>query len=200
MLHRLTALCFGLYVSLLWIGPALAAEPMTSRYTSLMGPECRLAQRQPSGDEVDEEVKRCPGLGGFDVVLFLDHAQTAMTLAPRAARGEPETVRAWSVGERIEWRGRSPRGAFRPEAAIVRLKMNREGSPVVARQILAVMRVDERRACLVGLIDMTSNASPYDLARKMADRHAADHQCGRDRPRALGLPTPWTDRLLEVNR
>lgn len=200
MMHRLTTLCFGLFASLLWAGSSLAAEPMTSRYTSLTGSECRLAPRQSSEDEGDEEVKRCPGLGGFEAVLFLDHAQTALTLAPRAARGEPETVRAWSVGERIEWRGWPPRGAFRPDAAIVRLKMNREGSPVAARQILAVLRVEERRACLVSLIDMTANPNPYDLARETADRSAADHRCGRDKPRAFGLPTSWTERVLEMNR
>ena len=78
------------------------------------------------------------------------------------------------------------------------LRGEREGSAEFERQVLAVMRVRPGQACAVAFVDMTANAKPHDLARQAADHLVPPFVCGRDRPRAVGVPSRWTTLLLEA--
>ena len=100
----------------------------------------------------------------------------------------------WSIGQKLEWRGPS-KGAFRPDSAIIRVILDDEDAR--KHQVLAVLRIENRKACLITAIDMTANKQPYELAQQAADEKAASFVCGKSEAAATGEPTPWTKQVLE---
>ncbi len=44
--------------------------------------------------------------------------------------------------------------------------------------------------CQIGYVDAHANADANELARKLADEHARDFRCGKDKPIVLGKTDP----------
>jgi hypothetical protein len=175
--------------------PAMSAS-VESRLTALVGRACRFEPPRNDVASAEEQVKHCPGVGGARVRLFADHAQIALSFVWGRNQSTPDIVRAWSVGERLEWRGTKVGQSFVPHAATVRVLFNKEGTAVVERQILAVMRVRPNEACLVGVVDATAHKDAYQKARILADDVAPAFACGRDKPQIAGARTRWAVQLL----
>jgi len=70
--------------------------------------------------------------------------------AGKRQRSKPSVVEAWSAGEKIEWRSYKGVKGFVPYAAIVRMIFPKDEGPQAGHQLLAVMRVSEDQACLMG--------------------------------------------------
>lgn len=173
------------------------ASGFESRYTSLANDDCKFAVQ--TDEEVQEDTKTCSGTAGISVVV------SALGTSVQIGFGWGETgpedvsavVEAWSAGEKMEWRGPVVSGVFRPEAAVVRMLFPKEGTADVGHQALAVMRIEDGNACLLGAVDIAANRNGYDLARTLADKAPA-FECGRDVPVSAGVETEWTRRVLDT--
>jgi hypothetical protein len=173
------------------------AQQPGSIYTDLVGPKCRWDAIGKEPSEADQQTKRCPGLGGATVVINPWHSYNFIGFSWPKRRPVIEVVRGSALGLKLEWRGRRTGRRFDPYAAIIRVMFRGEGGVKFERQVLGVMRVRPGEACAVAFVDMTANANPHELARQTADRIVPPFLCGRDRPRASGVPSPWTTLLLE---
>lgn len=179
-----------------FVAPAHAST-FESRYTSLANGSCIIA---PSIDEeTDEQLKTCPGLNGILVVVSGLGTSVQIALAWDGAKADeaPAVLEAWSAGEKMEWRGPVEAGAFTPQAAIVRMLFPKDGTPDVGHQVLAIIRVEDGQACLLGAVDIGANKDGYELARSRSDK-AAGFECDRDSPVAIGRKTEWTRRILDA--
>jgi hypothetical protein len=189
-MHRSALGCF--VSCLLLTAPDAAAAQPESRFTSIDNKDCRFE----TGDDEDQ-VKRCPGLGGARVVVNAFHARLRIgfTWSDRR-RAEPKwVVEAWSAGQRVEWRGTAGAKGFAPFAATVRMLFPKEGTPQPEQQVLAVIRLQRGAPCLMGAVDIRANKDAYAQARALADTAPA-FACGKDRPRVLGVETEWARALL----
>lgn len=173
------------------------ASTFESRYTSLANSSCIIA---PSIDEeMDEQLKTCPGFKGILVVVSGLGTSVQIALAWDGARADeaPAVVEAWSAGEKMEWRGPVEAGVFNPQAAVVRMLFPKDGTPDVGHQVLAIIRVEDDQACLLGAVDIGANKDGYELARSRSDK-AAGFECDRDSPVVIGRETEWTRRIIDA--
>jgi hypothetical protein len=100
---------------------AASATSLVSRYTSLK--DCKLVEE---GDGEDWSVSRCPGLGGYSLVLNYGDARDDLALR-QTGRKDAELGLPYlsgggfnALGETIEWRGAEASGGFEPRGLIVR--------------------------------------------------------------------------------
>jgi hypothetical protein len=56
-----------------------------------------------------------------------------------------------------------------------------------------VTRLPPGVVCHVGYVDALANVNANELAREIADKHARDFICGKDKPVVLGKVTPGED-------
>ena len=168
-----------------------------SIYSDLVGSKCRWDAIGKEPGEADQQTKRCPGVGGATIVINPWHSYNFIGFTWPKRKPVTEVVRGSALGLKLEWRGRRTARGFDPYAAIIRVMFRGEGGAEFERQVLGVMRVRPGDACAVAFIDMAANAKPYELARQAADSLVQPFVCGRDRPRAYGVPSRWTTLLLE---
>jgi hypothetical protein len=57
-------------------------------------------------------------------------------------------------------------------------------------RVLVVTKLGENATCQIGYVDARANPDANELARKIADEHAKDFQCGKDKPIILGKTNP----------
>lgn len=146
--------------------PALAQSNAESRYTSLTG--CRLVR---ANEAEDWSVARCPGLGGFSLMLdYGDLREDLRLIGP----GRKETRLGInglggggfnSLGKAAEWRGRLRGGRFVPHALIVRTNaVQNPDQPERPTSLLAVIDLDG--LCVVALVrpGPQQNRQARDLA------------------------------------
>jgi hypothetical protein len=203
---RATAATFLLGLAALGGGAdfAFAAPKPESRYTDLVGERCRWDPVPRGEGRGEEQLKRCPGLGGATALVFLDHAQVALGFDwPKGGRSTTKTfdevVRSWGLGEKLEWRGLATPSGFEPYAATVRVRVLKDqlSDRPDARAVLAVMKVERGKACVMRFIDVAATKDAYALAREVADGLAPRFACGEDKAQLAGTPTPWAKELLE---
>jgi len=174
-----------------------AGQAQESRYTDLVGPDCRFERDATRiGD-----VKRCPGRGGAEPETVAEETRTHFGL--RFGRDRPAAlISAWSFGTKVEWRGLASAGGFQPHAAIVRVLLKDPDSPKpdADGQVLAVIRVAarERKACVVAVVD-ASRRDANAVAREAADRLGRTFRCGSDRAAVVGPETRWTAAVLPAS-
>ena len=163
------------------------AAPVVSVYSDISAGVCGAKQRREPADH--EVVHRaCRVLGAFNVETT--YRGTSVSFILRGRGGEARLGAGYSVGDKIEWRGRREGGRFVPDSAIVRLtSRNTAGRPVSA---FAILRIDNGRPCTAALLD-ASGAGANTRARKAADA-AASCPCGAG-PAVIG---PETDSVREV--
>ena len=198
-MHVVVAGCLAL-AALATFSHGASAAALSSRYTPIDNVSCRFDPIGTEPGDEESQTKRCPGLGGVHVIVNVGGTTTSLGLEWPALRSRAaanrELAAGWSLGEKLEWRGFQKTKGFVPQAAILRVLFNREGSHAIERQVLAVIRVRLGRACLMGAVDMTDDKTPNERARALADGAGRTFVCGRDRPMAAGPPTEWTARVL----
>ena len=188
----------AIFVVLLLGGAASArADAADSAVTELTGGRCRFIA--DDGEVGDYALKRCPGRGGAAVFTEAGPARVALSFRWGKRRSE-NVVAGTSLGTTLEWRGSYDRKRFEPYAAIVRVIVRDDDSEVDGKfktyNVLALLRVGGREACLMALIDETENAGAVALARATADADARSFACGKDRPKILGQPSRWAQKVL----
>jgi hypothetical protein len=90
---------------------------------------------------------------------------------------------------RIEWRLLlAPDSRRRPFATIVRWNTSvaTDLGDSVRGQVLVVTRLGPGAVCHIGYVDGLANATANELARTIADAHAASFRCDVDRPVIVG--------------
>jgi len=65
-----------------------------------------------------------------------------------------------------------------------------QGSDLAKRKRLVVTRLSPGGTCQIGYVDTHANADANELARKLADDHAREFHCGKDKPIVLGKTDP----------
>ena len=179
---------------MLLAGPAFA-QSATSRTTSLE--KCRVID--DDGEVGDYTLERCPGLAGARV--YMDWSASHTTLSFRWGKAKSGGgVTGYGLGGTLEWRGIKGRRGFAPYAIIVRVKLRddniRPDGEFKTNNVLAVIRIEKRNACLMVAIDEAENPDALSLARTTADAGAAKFACADGKPRIVGKPSQWAQRVI----
>ncbi|MGO4562138.1 hypothetical protein [Rhizobiales bacterium 3FA27D7] len=170
---------------------AHSAGAAQSRFTSIANKDCKFAPIGHEPGEEDDQLKTCSGLGNSQVLV--NALGTRLRIGFRWPNGgHPKKViwivEAWSAGFVVDWRGNEGTKGFIPYAAIVRMKFAKDGGPEVGDQVLAVLRVTPRMACVMGAVDAAVNRNANELAHEIADAQPS-FICGKDKPAVGGVST-----------
>ncbi len=176
------------------VDPAGAAQ---SRFTSIANKDCKFA---PVGDEPgedDDQLKTCTGLGGTEVLV--NALGTRLRIGFRWLKGNHPrkitwAVEAWSAGFTVDWRGSGSGKGFAPYAAIIRMKFQKKDMPAAGDQVLAVIRVQNGTACIMGAVDAGEHRNAHVVAHALADAAPA-FVCGKDKLVIGGMKTPAADEI-----
>jgi hypothetical protein len=164
------------------VGTAFAQD-FSSLYSSTAARNCKKVDAAKDGDG-DWTVWLCPGIGGRVALVTEDDLRMTVSIARtrEAANEQPAAKQGFSPFNRIhdtlEWR--MTRGA--PFATIQRWFLSdsanpdKDGRPTPVA-MLVVARLDP--ACHVAYVDVHANAIANAMARKAADEHARDFDCGK---------------------
>ncbi len=151
--------------------PASAAEPITSLYSSLDPAHCTTLSKH---DDEEESEQRCPGIGGYDLIVLDADARMSVTVKP--PHGTPSdlnftgvvTPNFSSLGDKAEWRVKTVDGKKVPIAVIVRLAVQEDpAGQKPNRSYLVVSRIDQAATCVTEKIPPAADAN--ERARQSAD-------------------------------
>jgi hypothetical protein len=184
------------------VSTAVSADSPTAaqnRFTSIANKDCTFA---PIGDEPGDEedqLKTCPGVGGAQVLV--NALGTRLRIGFRWPKGtHPQkiiwAVEAWSAGLTVDWRGSGKGKEFEPYAAIVRMKFQKQDLPAAGDQVLAVIRIAQDTACVMGAVDTGANPNANEAAHALADA-AASFVCGKDKPTIGGVRTKAAEEIVQ---
>jgi hypothetical protein len=146
---------------------AASATGIVSRYTSLKN--CKLVEMR---EDEDWSVSRCPGLGGYTVMLNYGDARDDLALR-RTGRKDAEIGLPYlagggftTLGETLEWRGAASANGFEPTALIVRNSaVQNPEEPEKPTSLLVV--IDLAQGCAVAQVK--PGAQQNERARAVAD-------------------------------
>jgi hypothetical protein len=181
------------------LGPIASASAggQASATTELTGGRCRFIA--DDGEVGDYALKRCPGRGGASVYTEASPARVSLSFRWGKTRSA-DVVAGYSLGKTVEWRGLKKSGRFDPYAALVRVILRddtvRDDGTFDTYNVLAIVRIAARAACLMAVIDEAANINAIVLARRTADADATAFACGKDRPKILGEPSLWAQKAL----
>jgi len=178
-----------LFVSLLsaFCAASASAGAAESAYTDFDPKKCR----HTPGKEVEDYGEwRCKGFKGIPIHMSAGDQRIYVSYG-KNAKDEPaasQTLASFNgEGRRIEWR--LDKG--KPFATIMRWSATRtdeKGDPVRG-STLVVTRLGQS-VCHVGYVDGRANKNANELARKIADEHARNFDCKKDKPIVLGEQGP----------
>jgi hypothetical protein len=174
---------------------AAHAQARESVYTELLKGRCKFISIDKETNE--EQVKRCPGHAGAQVLTRASH--TAVYLSFRFGKRETDDiVSGWSLGDKVEWRGVRTAKDFAPYATIVRVITKDPRTLVAGGHVLAVMRMEKRSACLAAAVDVAANKDKdaNALAREAADAYARTFVCGKGEPRVFGAAGEAMEQVI----
>ena len=195
---RRLGLCCAVLAAACMLGGATApAQAPESVYTELLKGRCKFISIDKETNE--EQVKRCPGHGGAQVLTRASHTTVYLSFRWSKSRMAEDVVSGWSLGDKVEWRGVRARKGFEPYATIVRVIVKDPDTLVGGGHVLAVMRIDKRDACLAAAVDVSANKEANALAREAADTVARTFACGKDKPRVSGAATKSTEAVIGVD-
>jgi hypothetical protein len=168
------------------------AQAVTAIDTELVKGRCRFIA--DDGEVGHYALKRCPGLAGARV--YTESGVTSLKLSFRwGKRKAVEVVTSGSVGTKLEWRGTKNRQGFKPHAVLVTIVVKDYPSED-RHNVLGVLRMEPRNACLMAVIDEEANSDALGLARKTADTEAPSFSCANGKAKAVGTATKWTREAL----
>jgi hypothetical protein len=182
------------------VGMLLATPALAQTTTSIRTPLEKCRTVEDDGEVGDYTLERCPGLAGAAVYMEWSASHTTLSFRWRKAKSG-DVVTGYGLGDRLEWRGRKGRHGFTPDAIIVRVKVRDDnsvgnGPEDKTYNVLAVIRMEKRKACLMAAIDETANLDAPALARTAADTEAVKFVCGKGKVRIIGKPSQWAQRLV----
>jgi hypothetical protein len=167
------------------------AQTITSIDTELVKGRCRFVA--DDGEVGHYALKRCPGLAGARV--YTEAGVNTVKLSFRWGKRKVEVVDSGSIGTKLEWRGTKSRQGFKPHAVIVTIVV--KDYPSEARHnVLGVLRMEPRNACLMAVIDEAANDGALALARKTADSEAQAFSCTNGKAKVVGSATKWTQEAI----
>ncbi len=148
-----------------------AQDKLGSVYSDLASSKCRT-------NEVDKETgsstQRCPGIGGYKLLVLDDDARQSVTVV--APDGKNHPLDLWdvvthafsSLGNKAEWRVTKNKGKVSPVALIVRVNASEDSTnPNRLTSYLAVVKVTAGKICVTHKIP--SGAKANETARHAAD-------------------------------
>lgn len=159
-----------------------------SAYTDFDTKKCR----HTPGKEVEDYGEwRCKGFKGIPIHMSAGDQRIYVSYG-RNAKDEPaasQTLAAFNgEGSKIEWRLENGK----PFATIMRWSTTRtdeKGDPIRG-STLVVTRLGKGGVCHVGYVDGQANKNANELAREIADRHARNFNCEKDKRIVLGEQGP----------
>lgn len=196
-MRRLTLCCTVFAAACVLGGAPAPAQAPESVYTELLKGRCKFISIEKETNE--EQVKRCPGHGGAQVLTRASHTTEYLSFRWSKSRMAEDVVSGWSLGDKVEWRGARTRNGFEPYATIVRVIVKDPDTLVGGGHVLAVVRIGKRDACLAAAVDVSANKEANALAREAADTIARTFACGKDKPRVSGAATRWTEAVIGVD-
>ena len=194
-----TAAC--LLAALCVTGSAARADALQSVYSDLSLKACAHgANRSPSKRDDHEAVTyRCMGPAGIVISVRYEGTHVNVVFQGGGLAAGGKVLRAeYSIGERLEWRGRQGIKGFEAAAGILRMR-RREDSGKFG-DVLAVLVRDGAQICPAAFVDASANRDANLLARQKADELAGHFRCGADQPRVAGVATERVQEALDYNR
>jgi hypothetical protein len=151
-------------------------EGLSSVYTGLTADACTSVSENK---ETGSTVRRCPGVGGYQLLLADDDSRMSVTVVTPDEKEHP--LNYWTVitphfstlGGRAEWRVMRQGSRVVPVGLIVRVDAREsESSPQKKTSYLAVAKIGAGEICVTRKIASTANANQQ--ARDAADHAGAD--------------------------
>lgn len=144
-----------------------------SMYTDLSGTACSLLKED---QETGSSVHKCPGVGGYELLVADDDARMSVTVVTPESQEYP--LNYWdvithsfsSLGKKAEWRVISESGTIQPIALIVRVVASDQSDLLAPKQkpYLAVAKITPKQICVTAKIDPVKHAN--EQARRVADQ------------------------------
>ena len=164
--------------ALLLSGAAAArAQAAESVYTELSGGKCRTLRAAAGPPGVSSSARRCPGVGGFSLLVLDDDDRQSITVVKPDGTEHP--LELWhtvmgsfsTVGQKAEWRVRRRGRRAEPFALIVRFNANDPEDQKKIISFLVVSKVATQTVCVTDRILPGPGAN--ESARRAADASAA---------------------------
>lgn len=180
-------------------GSAFAQTPASVETELSVNRPCRIID--DDGEVGDYTLVRCPGLAGARVYTTASVAHVALSFRWGKATAE-KVVSGYSLGDKLEWRGIRSKQGFKPYAAIVRViqrdpnALTKEEGAEKRFNVLAVLRIEARNACLMAAVDETENNDALALARAAAGTEAPTIACETQKPKILGTASRWAQEVI----
>lgn len=181
------------------IAAPASAEAIESAYTDFIADKCA----HTKGTEAEDYGEwRCKGYGGIIVKMWGNDQRYTISYG-KNAQDEPaarQTLASFnSEGKRIEWRIESKNGKKIPFATIMRWNtfVSDEKGDATRGQVLVVTKLGPGGVCHAGYVDGRANKNANELAREIADKHARNFTCGKDKRITLGEKGPGFSGLYD---
>jgi hypothetical protein len=171
-------------LTFIFIASPACAQAIESAYTDFGAKKCR---HTPGKDVEDYGEWRCTGFKGIPVYMSAGDQRINISYG-KNAENEPaasQTLASFNgEGDKIEWRMEKGK----PFAAIMRWSTTKpdEKGDSIRGSTLVVTRLGLGGVCHVGYVDGRANKNANELAREIADQHARDFVCGKDKLIVLG--------------
>jgi hypothetical protein len=165
--------CYLLAFNMFATNIALANAQSTSIYTKLEGKQCRYVERDI---ETGNSVRKCPGVGGFHLLVAEDDARMSVIVVDKAKveyqlnYWEVVTPAFSQLGKTAEWRVQKKGNRLQPTALIIRVNSfhQEELTKPVVKSYLAVAKITGKDICITDIIhnDKKANLEAREAANK----------------------------------
>lgn len=149
------------------------AETLSSVYTSLEGPSCKVISKDP---ETGDQTTRCPGTGGYSILVQESDDRASLTII--SPKNRSLALNLWDVaipgfstlGRQIEWRNITRHRKRTPVGIIVQVDTvdQTDIEHPKPMSFLIVASVAENVACITAKIP-TTQPDALLSARRVAD-------------------------------
>ncbi len=155
---------------------AVSETQIASVYTDLSGNGCKLLKMDK---ETGSSIRKCPGVGGFHLLVLDDDARASITVVGPNNKEYPldywnVITRSFSsVGRKAEWRVLKRQGRVMPVALIVRIHASEQDNLEFPRKTsyLAVAKITPEQVCVIDKIK--AGIDTNERARQVADNSAS---------------------------
>ena len=177
------------------------AQTIESVITDLDLKKCR---HTPGTVQEDYGEWRCKGYDRITIWMGAGDQRVMISFGPHA-KEEPaahQTLASFNgEGEKIEWRIEKGASKKQPFAAIMRWSTTRsdDSGGQIRGEVFVVTRLPPGAVCHIGYVDGRANSNASELAREIADKHAREFRCRKDKPIVLGEKGPGFSEPYDSN-